>query len=470
MAELWAQGAGELAAMVAAGTVSSREVVEAHLARIEAVNPGVNAVTVVLADDARAAADAADRAVAAGRPVGPLHGVPFTVKENIDVAGSATTNGLVALAENVAPLDAPQVARLRAAGAIPIARTNLPDLGLRVHTDNELRGLTRNPWHPGRTASGSSGGEAAAHATGMAPLGLGNDIGGSLRNPAFACGTTALKPTVGRIGHAASVPPTEPMLAEQLMAVQGPMARHVADLKLAFSLLAGREPRDPLSVPAPLEGPPVASPLRVAVCVDPAGAGVDPAVAEGVRRAADTLADAGFDVVEAEPPSVAEAVEVWRRVLTADLDQLRPLVWDLMSEGARRFLELNEERGAVPSSQQVFLDHYARVRIGQEWQRFAAEHPVTLGPVWSTPPFEVGYDIAGVDEAADVIRRMRLVVAVNVVGAPAVVVPVGVADGLPQGVQLIADRWREDLCLEVADVLEDALGVLTPIDPVAPPA
>lgn len=469
MGELWALGAGELAARIAAGTVSSREVVDAHLARIEAVNPRVNAITVVLADEARAAADEADRAVAAGRPLGPLHGVPFTVKENIDLAGTATTNGLVALADAVAPLDAPQVTRLRAAGAIPIGRTNLPDLGLRVHTENDLRGLTRNPWHPGRTASGSSGGEAVAHATGMAPLGLGNDIGGSLRNPAFACGTTALKPTVGRIGHAASVPPTEPMLAEQLMAVQGPMARHVADLRLAFSLLAGREPRDPFSVAAPLEGPPVASPLRIAVCVDPAGGGVDPAVADGVRRAADVLADAGYDVVEAEPPSIAEAVEVWQRILSSDLDHLRPLVWDLMSDGSRRFLELHEEGFPIPSGQQVFLDHYARARIAQEWQRFAGEHPVLLGPVWSTPPFEVGYDIAGVDEAADVIRRLRLVVAVNLVGVPAAVVPVGVHDGLPQGVQLVADRWREDLCLDVAQVLEDTLGIITPIDPVALP-
>ncbi|HSL56850.1 MAG TPA: amidase [Acidimicrobiales bacterium] len=466
MAELWARGAGALAAAIAAGEVSSREVIEAHLARIEAVNPVVNAVTVVLADSALEAADAADRAVAAGQALGPLHGVPFTVKENIDLAGTATTNGLVALADAIAPLDAPQVSRLRAAGGIPIGRTNLPDLGLRVHTDNELRGLTRNPWHPGRTASGSSGGEAVAHATGMSPLGLGNDIGGSLRNPAYCCGTTALKPTVGRIGHAGSVPPTEPMLAEQLMAVQGPMARHVADVRPAFSLLAGRDPRAPLSVPAPLDGPPVPSPIRVAVCTDPAGGGVHPSVAEGVRRAADVLTDAGYDVVEAEPPSIAEAVEVWQRILASDLDHLRPLVWDLMSADSRRFLELNEERTPVPTGEQVFFDHYARVRIAQEWQRFSLEHPVTVGPVWSTPPFEVGYDIAGADEAADVIQRLRLVVAINLVGVPAAVVPVGVADGLPQGVQIVADRFREDLCLDVAATLEDALGVITPVDPV----
>src|SRR3954469_1574894 len=188
--ELWRRGAVELAGMIAEGSVSAREVVDAHLERIEAVNPHLNAITVVLAEQARAAADAADRAEGAR---GPLHGVPFTVKENIDLAGTPTTQGLVALAEAVSPVAAPQVERLRAAGAIPIGRTNLPDLGLRVHTDCSLRGLTRNPWHAGVTAGGSSGGEGAALASGMSPLGLGNDVGGSLRNPAHCCGIASIK-------------------------------------------------------------------------------------------------------------------------------------------------------------------------------------------------------------------------------------------------------------------------------------
>src|SRR3954466_13253279 len=170
--ELWRMGAAELAALTHKGEVSSREGVDAHLERIEQVNPIVNAVTVTLADSARAAAGEADAAVAAGGPLGPLHGVPFTVKENIDLAGSATTQGLVAFEQMVPPVDAPHIAQMKAAGAIPLARTNLPDFGFRWHSDNALRGATRNPWDPSRTAGGSSGGEAAALATGMTPLGM----------------------------------------------------------------------------------------------------------------------------------------------------------------------------------------------------------------------------------------------------------------------------------------------------------
>src|SRR6201992_736785 len=183
----------------------------------------------------------------------PLHGVPFTVKENIDVAGTATTQGLPALAEAVAPVDAPQVERLRAAGAIPIGRTNLPDFGLRIHTDSSLRGLTRNPWDAGVTAGGSSGGEASALASGMSPLGLGNDVGGSLRNPAHCCGIASIKPTPGRVPHATVIPPEDLGPAMQLMAVEGVMARQVRDVRLGLGIVAGFSPRDPESVPVPLE-------------------------------------------------------------------------------------------------------------------------------------------------------------------------------------------------------------------------
>jgi amidase len=187
MTELWERSAQELAALIASKQISSTEIIDAHLSRIEAVNPKVSAIVRVMADQARSAAAEADRKVASGEPLGPLHGVPCTVKENIDMAGLPTTWDVPALSGALVPLDAPVVERMRAAGAIPIGRTNLPDMALRVHTDSSLYGLTRNPWNLNRTAGGSSGGEAVALATGMSPVGLGNDIGGSLRNPANAC-------------------------------------------------------------------------------------------------------------------------------------------------------------------------------------------------------------------------------------------------------------------------------------------
>ena len=292
-AELWRAGAAQLAAAIRAREVSSRETIEAHLARIEAVNPRLNAVTVVLAEEALAAAERADEAIARGEAIGPLHGVPCTIKENIEVAGSATTNGILSLADAYAQRDAPAVERLREAGAIVIGRTNMPDLGMRWYSASTLWGATLNPWDADRTPGGSSGGEAAALASGMTPLGLGNDYGGSLRYPSQCCGTAALKPGYGRIAMTPREGMPDPAPSGELFTVTGPMARHIADLRLAFAVLAAPDPRDPRLAPAPLDGP-VGELPRVAFTVDPGGLGVDERVAEGVRRAADALAGAGY--------------------------------------------------------------------------------------------------------------------------------------------------------------------------------
>ena len=318
MSEIWQLSATELARRIARRELSAAEVVNAHLARIEAVNPALNAVVRVLADEARDAAVVADRRLAAGEAVGPLHGVPCTVKENIDMAGLPTTWGVAALANAVVPADAPVVERMRAAGAIPIGRTNLPDMALRIHTVSSLHGLTRNPWHPGRTAGGSSGGEGAALASGMSPIGLGNDIGGSLRNPANACGIASIRPSAGRVPDAGYLPAEDRLLAVQLMNVQGPMARRVADVRLGLRVLMGAHPRDPWSIDAPFDGPPVSRPIRVAVLAEPPGGSTHPTVGATVRRAAQALADAGYAVEEACPPRYEDAVSCWARLILGD--------------------------------------------------------------------------------------------------------------------------------------------------------
>ena len=240
-------GALELARMIRDGELTSREVVDAHLERIDQVNPVVRAIRQVDAESARAAADAAD---AAPEPHGPLHGVPFTIKENVDVSGEPTAQGMPALAEVIAAVDGPPTAGLRAAGGVPLARTNMPDMGLRWHTHSALAGDTHNPWDLSLTPGGSSGGEAAALATGMTPLGIGNDLGGSLRWPSQCCGTTAIKPSFGRVAHAMDAEPRDAMLSIQLMAVHGPMARHVADLRIALEAMLLPDPRDPWHTPA----------------------------------------------------------------------------------------------------------------------------------------------------------------------------------------------------------------------------
>lgn len=267
--EIWRMSATELAEAIRRRQVSSREVVEAHLRRIEEVNSSINAVTILLGDQAFEAATAADRTAAAGDVVLPLNGVPFTIKDNIDVAGTPTTQGFKALAHAYPARDAPIVERMRAAGAIPIGRTNLPTGAIRWHCDSELWGATINPWDRSRTPGASSAGEAAAIAAGQSPLGLGNDGLGSLRHPAQCCGIAALKPTPGRVPHATSMEPEYAPISVQLTSVNGPLARRVADLRAAFEVIAGPTWRDPWTVPAPLRGSEPAKPVRVALVVDP---------------------------------------------------------------------------------------------------------------------------------------------------------------------------------------------------------
>ena len=461
--DLWKRTANNLAQMIAAGEVSSLEVVNAHLDRIGEVNGWLNAVTRVLADEARTAAIDADAAVATGDELGPLHGVPCTVKENVDVSGTATTQGLPAFAELIASTDAPLVERLRGAGAIPIGRTNLPELGLRVSTDNPLHGLTRNPWHPDRTAGGSSGGEGSAIASGMSPLGLGNDIGGSVRNPAFCCGITSIKPTHGRLpAYSVFEHDQNPGLASQVMLTDGPMARSVADLRTAMEVIHGRDPRDPRSVTVPLDGPDTHR--QVAVVYSVPGVNCHPAVIDGVGRAASALIDAGWEVVESTPPEMERCSDVWAHLLAADVAVLMEAARPILSEELAAVLDDLADRYSK-AKMAPHLVHSEIVRLAREWALFFVDHPVVLMPTWTEPPFEHGFDLGG-DAIVSLTELLRCITPPNLLGIPSVAVPVGVSDGLPQGVQCIADRWRDDLALAAAADVETALGAITPINPV----
>lgn len=465
MTELWQRGAVELAGLIARRQVTSREVVEAHLARIDEVNPRLNAVVRRLDDEARRGADVADAAVAAGGPLGPLHGVPFTVKENIDLAGTPTTNSMAALAEAMADVDAPVVERLRAAGGIPIGRTNLPDLGLRVFTESSLHGITDNPWRSGRTSGGSSGGEAAAIAAGMSPLGLGNDIGGSLRNPAHCCGIASIKPSTGVVPSATVVPPEDASIVSQLMAVEGVMARSVADVRTGFELVAGPHVRDPLVLPVTLTGLPSGRRLRVAVQASPPGGATDPGVADLIRRAADVLADAGAEVVEAVPHTYEEAIDLWARLLMEELRVQLPLLEVVMGSDGLRFLGYAAEMYPSLDRAGQAASFMARHRVEREWHRFLTEHDVLLTPVWATPAPPHGFDISSAESATTVFETMRPVLPANLLGLPAAVTPAGIVDGLPVGAQFTARRFSDLTALGAAELLEAAVGTLTPIDP-----
>jgi amidase len=455
---IWALTAAELARRIRNHELSSREVVDAFLERINTVNGDLNAVTRVLSESARAAAESADERLERGTSVGPLHGVPITVKENIDLQGSPTTMGLPAFAEMVPEVDAPHVAKLRAAGAIPIARSNLPDLAFRWHTQSRLHGPTVNPWDATRSPGGSSGGDAVAVATGMTPVGIGNDYFGSLRVPAQFCGIAALRPTMGRIASASSLLP-DPPISMQLMAVQGPMARSVGDLRIALAVMAEADPRDPWWTAAPQEGDRANRRVAVHRVVS------DPHVAAGVDRAADALADAGYELEDVSLPLVGDGSDIAQDLVAADAGALADPLRAALGSDARNFIDA--WLGLRPA-----LDRagYAaalmeRHRVARAWSEFQSRFPLVLTPVSTARPFLVGSDLGGGSAVAAIFETMRLVVLVNLLGLPAVAVPTGAPRDLPQGVQIIGPRFREDLCLDAAEVVQEALGVPVPIGP-----
>jgi amidase len=423
--------------VIAAGERSAQAMVQECLDRIAERNGELNAVTITLADEALAAAAEADAVLARGGPAPPLLGIPFTVKENIDVAGTVTSLGM----RGGVPVerDAPHIAHLRAAGAIPIARTNLPDLALRWHTDNARHGATVNPFDASLSPGGSSGGDAVALASGMAAFAVGSDYGGSLRVPATLAGVYALRPTPGRLAQAFGVPP---LMSRQLMASDGPLAQRAEDLALLFAVMAQPDARDPRFTPATSEA--AHGPVALVLAHD------------GSRRAADALVSAGYEVVEAEAPRVAEAAQLWLDLVSFEmrlgaLARLR----DEGSEGTRRSAE-----ALFGLARPLDGDGYARALgerhvLAAAWSEFLDRHSMILAPVSTSDPWPVGHDLGGADALRDEWWGFRLTVATACLGLPAVAVPVGLdRRGLPAGVQLIGPRWAERTLLAAAEAIE----------------
>jgi len=459
---LWRWSAVDLAAAIQRREISCVEATQAAIDRMHAANPRVNAVTVDLSKVALEDAKRADAIVASGVRLGPLHGVPVTIKENVDQAGQPTPNGLVADKDLIAKTDAPVVANLRKAGAIIIGRTNTPEFSYRWFTDNPLRGLTQNPWSDAHTPGGSSGGAAAAVALGIGTIAHGNDLGGSLRYPAYACGVATIRPSLGRVPAFNATSPKERPPTVQLMSVQGPIAREVRDVRLALGAMAAHDARDPWWVPAPLDGTPVPRPIRVALTKTPAGVPCDPAVARAIDAAAKMLADAGYEVEAIDPPHVAELAELWRRIIFTDSTVL--MGDDIRSKGSADIRQVFD--GYVAASEAYDLDGYVRAlaertRLLRAWSVFMEDVPLVLAPVSQLPPFPQLEDLKGDARVKRMLDEQSMLYAVNLLGLPAAAVPTGLHDGVPIGVQIIGPRFREDLCLDAAQAIETAAGVLT---------
>ena len=315
--DLWKRSATALAELIASREVSSVEVIESVLERVDATNPKLNAITYSLADDARAAAFEADQAVANGEPLGPLHGVPVTIKENVDQAGHSTPNGLPILANLTASEDSPLVTNLKSAGAIVIGRTNTPEFSMRGTTDNPLRGRTYNPWDDETSPGGSSGGAGAACAAGMGPIHHGNDIGGSLRFPSFANGVTTIKPSSFRVPTYNSTWAANRPLLSTIMSCQGIIARHARDVRVTTQAMIAPHPLDPHHVPLPWDGPD--APERIAFTAESADYPIHDGIVALLYRAADQLRDAGYVVEEVTTPSMSAAASEWFRAGSTEM-------------------------------------------------------------------------------------------------------------------------------------------------------
>ncbi|MFI5011282.1 MAG: amidase family protein [Hyphomicrobiales bacterium] len=464
--ELWRWHAVDLAHSIRTRAVSSREAVEACLDRLEAVNPRLNAVVDSLADQALESADLADAAVKRGDELGPLHGVPVTVKINIDYAGRATTNGVVAFKDVIAPADAPVIRNWRKAGAIIFGRTNTPAFSWRWFTDNDLHGRTFSPWNREVTPGGSSGGAAAAVAAGIGPLAHGNDIGGSVRYPAYACAIAGLRPSLGRVpAFNPSVKDERPIIA-QLASVQGPLARSIRDLRVGLRSMAARDPRDPWWVPAPHEHGGERLPCRIAMLTELPGVVRDKAVSEALRLSAAWLEEAGYRVEEVAPPRWTEAAELWALlVLNETRFSMMPSIEAHGDEAIKR-----AARAMMEITPMVDFDGFRaamarRSTILREWLLFFERFPLVLTPTSWRKPFPIDADQHGSEAMRGIIEANSPLFVLPLLGLPGLSVPTGIADGLPMGVHLIAGRYEEERLLVAGEVIEARCGRLTPIDP-----
>ena len=466
MDEPWRWPATELARAIRTRRLSSREAVQACLDRTHAVNPPLNAIVDLMADEALAAADAADRAVARGEALGALHGVPVTVKVNVDCRGRATTNGIVALRDAIATEDSPVVANLRRAGAVIFGRTNTPAFSYRWFTENDLHGRTLNPWARERTPGGSSGGASSAVAAGMGPIAHGNDLAGSVRYPAYCTGVYGLRPSFGRVPAFLPSAKEERTTGMQTMSVQGPLARTVADVRVALEAMAAPDPRDPWYAPAPLRGPAIARPIRVAMTTSVPGADVHPAVRRAVEQAGEWLAQAGYAVEAVDPPHLEEAPQVWAAIGETEARIAMHDAIDRMGDDGIRRASSGMRRGVPVLDLEGYVRAMARrATIVRDWFVFLEHHPLVLGPVCAEPPFPWGLD-TGSDADMDRVRRAQgPQFLLPVLGLPGLSAPLGALDGVPLGVQLTGPRYREDLVLEAAEVLESRHPSATPIDP-----
>jgi amidase len=450
--------ASELAAAIRARKLSSKEVVEAHLERISAVNPKLNAVVQFTADTARKEATEADAALARGEIKGPLHGVPMTIKDTLETEGVICTGGTKGRANYVPKADATAVARLRAAGAIFLGKTNVPELAGAIESDNLVYGRTNNPYDLARTPGGSSGGEAAIVAACGSPLGLGTDAGGSIRIPAHFCGLAAIKPTSGRVPRTGQFP--QPMGARAPVFHVSLISRHVEDLALALPIIAGPDFRDNSIIGMPLLDPKTVSiaGLKVAYFDDDGVASPTKEIVAAVRDSARAFADAGVKVEEKRTPDAEKAATVYYDMSRGDGGAgTRAFLKSIGSDPISPLFEKALTYSVAPAMATTTEALAAFVRwdlFRNTMLRFMESYDAVLSPVAPYPALPHGTSFDEANRKGFGYSQMY-----NLTGWPSATVRIGTSpEGLPLNVQVAARPWREDVALALAAHLEKSFG------------
>ena len=462
--ELFFVPAGRLVAMLKAREVSAAELTEQFYKRIDALNPKLNAVCTFVRERAAKEAADSDQRLARKGQARPLEGLPVTIKDSIITEGVRSTWGMKVFEDYVSDTDAPTVARLRAAGAIVIAKTNTPEMTLDYDCDNPLFGSTKNPWNLGYVPGGSSGGEAAAIAAGMSPMGLGSDYGGSIRLPAHFCGIAGLKPSWGTIpvsGHMSPGPAAPPPISH--MATIGPMARYVDDLTVAYNIVKGAHWSAPYTAPTPDAHPERVDVKKLRCAFFTAGGGEVP-VARDIRaateRAAKALAKLGVTVEEAQPP-IQEAAKLWMAYAMADGGTLlRSTMGDKINLSRERLRNGLLAGAEAKSAAEFFITSIMRDTFRVELAKFMERYPILICPPFCSTAFMEGKQTVDVDgQEYPLFAANWPVLFGNCAGLPGVVVPAGRdAKGLPTGVQVVGRAFAEEEVLAVAKVLEQELG------------
>ena len=463
MKDIWRLPAQELAGLIRSKKVSAKEAATAGLERLNAVNPSINAVVDHRPEDVLSQAAEVDAVIARGEDAGPLAGVPVTIKVNIDQAGFATTNGLKMQRDLIARHNSPVVDNLRKAGAVILGRTNCPAFSYRWFTTNLVHGNTKNPRDPAITPGGSSGGAGAAVAAGIGHIAHGTDIAGSIRYPAYANGVHGLRTTTGRIAAFNAALP-ERAIGPQISAVSGPLARTIADLRIALAAMSAYDPRDPWWVPAPLEGPPRRK--HAALCVSPDGLEVVAEVKAAVLDAGKRLERAGWTVEEVAAPPMREAAELQTKLWLGDNYEAQLAAAEREGDpGALACLRGNRDKVLPFDADALSKTLTRRATLARDWLLFLEKYPVLLMPVSAELPFPDQLDTRDEASFKRVWQAQLPMIAIPFMGLPGLTVSTGLAGRVPVGVQLVAGRYREDLCLLAGEAIEAGGTPSAAIDP-----